>query len=235
MRGILAVTASVLLILIETGSAQSQTYSASISFHSSLQDPPLTETQVKKILADASKMLQEQPDTSGGDVKCAVTFTLQGPVRTFSDPPNTSSSKTLAIVTKSNRDAVHKVDAHVPGDFHIKVVKEIDFCRQGLPPGPQAGCSFSPHAHFRSIIVIDPRLRLPTGHLLLAHEFGHLTGLPHRDDDPDALMTRCSLPSQFNGIPDAQVHVTAHECRHLRAGPGHSAAPPLQGVPHDCR
>jgi hypothetical protein len=130
---------------------------------------------------------------------------------------------------------VHKVDANVAGDFHIKVVKEIDFCRPGLPPGQQAGCSYSPRAHFRSIIVIDPRLRAAKGHLLVAHEFGHLTGLPHRDDDPNALMTRCSLESQFKNVSDDRVHVRKRECTHLRAGPGHSAAPILRGSPNDCR
>jgi hypothetical protein len=73
-------------------------------------------------------------------------------------------------------------------------------------------------------------------HLLWAHEFGHLTGLGHRESsdeagapehDQDALMTRCDLASQFP-TPAAQskAQVSKDECRSLRAGPGRRSPGP---------
>jgi hypothetical protein len=228
-----AILSLALLICADWAHAQSSSYSASVTFHSGLRQRPLTEDQVTKILADASKMLQMDPDKDG-DVKCDVTLTLKGPVRTFNDPPKMRRGQTLAVVTKDNIDAVHKVDSDVTGvDFHIKVVKEIDFCRAGLPPVRSVGCSFSP-PDFRSMIIVHPAIYKGPDRLLWAHEFGHITGLGHRDDDPNAVMTRCPLQSQFSGIPDSRVHVSRDECTHLLAGPGHGSPAPLSGSP-TCR
>src|ERR1700731_2750401 len=99
MYRIVAIVSAALLMCVDWAHAQSSTYSASVSFHSGLRQRPLTEAQVKKILADASAMLQMDPDTSGADVKCNVTIALKGPVRTFSGPPTMRRPKTLAVVT----------------------------------------------------------------------------------------------------------------------------------------
>jgi hypothetical protein len=162
-----------------------------------------------------------------------VTLTLKGSVGTFASP-NTP------VVDRDNIDAVHRVDANVAGvDFHVKVVKEINFCRPDLPAEPFVGCSFSP-PDFRSMIVVHPKLhkdaqgrplsRYPD-HLLWAHEFGHLTGSGHRDDDQLALMTRCPLNTQFLNISDARVRVNSEECRRLLAGPGVRPPDPIPGTP----
>ncbi len=234
MHRAFAIVSLALLMCVARAHAQGSTYSASVTFHSGLRQPPLTEAQVKKILADASKMLQMQPDSGADDVKCDVTLSLKGPIRSFGDPPGMRRPKTLAVVTKDNIDAVHAVDSDIKDvDFHVKVVKEIDFCRPGLPPVHDVGCSFSP-PDFRSIIVIHPDIHKGPSQLLWAHEFGHITGLGHRDDDQNALMTRCPLRSQFSHIPDSRVHVSADECKHLLAGPGHGSPPPLPGSP-TCR
>ena len=220
-----------LLMWVEAASAQ-QTYSLSVSRHRAV--PALSDGDVRRILADASRMLQKNPRHDGDDdVACNVTLTLKGSVGTFASP-NTP------VVDRDNIDAVHRVDANVAGvDFHVKVVKEINFCRPDLPAEPFVGCSFSP-PDFRSMIVVHPKLhkdaqgrplsRYPD-HLLWAHEFGHLTGSGHRDDDQLALMTRCPLNTQFLNISDARVRVNSDECRRLLAGPGVRPPDPIAGTP----
>jgi hypothetical protein len=220
-----------LLMWVEAASAQ-QTYSLSVSRHRDV--PALSDGEVKRILADASRMLQKNPRQDGDDdVACNVTFTLKGSVGTFASP-NTP------VVDRDNIDAVHRIDANVAGvDFHVKIVKEINFCRPDLPAEPFVGCSFSP-PDFRSMILVHPRLhkdaqgrtlsRYPD-HLLWAHEFGHLTGLGHRDDDQLALMTRCPLNTQFSNVSDARVRVNSQECRRLLAGPGVRPPDPVGGNP----
>jgi hypothetical protein len=235
MQFIFAIVSLFLLIPVAAASAQNneRTYSLSVSVHSSL--PTLSEDDVKKILRSASSMLQTKPAPED-DVACGVTFTLKGPIRTFASP-------VTPIVDRDNIAAVHAIDSDVDGaDFHVKVVKEIDFCRPELT-GKFQGCSFSPPT-FRSIIVVHPRLHRNAhndliatfpDHLLWAHEFGHLTGLGHRDDDPDALMTRCALDSQFSGASDRRVRVNADECtQHFLKGPGVPPPDVLPGAP-SCR
>jgi hypothetical protein len=230
MQVIIAALSLALLMWVEGASAQS-TYSLSVSRHSDV--PQLGEEKVKEILAHASKMLQKNPGhrDTGKEVACNVTFLLKGPVRTFSSPAK--------IVDEDNIAAVHRVDSDVDGvDFHVKVVEQLKFCRQGGPSGHFAGCSFSP-PEFRSMIVVHPALHRNSegrivatfpDHLLWAHEFGHMTGLGHRDDEQVALMTPCPLNTQFAGIPDARVQVKRDECRRLLGGPGFRPPDPLPGT-----
>ncbi len=221
MQLITPIVSLALLISVEAASAQSRTYSVSVSRHSGA--PALTEDDVKEVLANASKVLQKNSGhvDRDDDVACNVTFTLKGPVRTFAAPD------TPAIVDKPDIDAVHRVDSDVDDvDFHVKVVnKIINFCRF---PGALGfhGCSFPPN--FRSIIVVHPKMHTNRAgahlltfpdHILWAHEFGHLTGLGHRND-PRALMTPCPLDEQFSNVPDAQVQVSRNECSCLRSGAG---------------
>jgi hypothetical protein len=134
------------------------------------------------------------------------------------------------------------VDSDVGGvQFHVQVVDKItDFCRVHSPLGFN-GCSFPPD--FRSIIVVHPRrhtdpdnpsgppLRKFPDHLLWAHEFGHLTGLGHRNDRR-ALMTACPLNVVFSGVPDTRVQVNRNECSCLRSGLGSCLPlPPALGCP----
>jgi hypothetical protein len=213
MQIIVAILSFASLMWAEAAGAQSASYSASVSAHNNL--PLLSVPDVQKILADASKMLQKGPGHVNTDNNraCNVTLTLKEPtVRSFAAPSE--------IVDQNNIDAMHNVHKDVDGDFHVKVVKEIRFCRPGLAPGLQGGCAFSPTANFRSMIVIHPADHAGPDHLLWAHEFGHLTGSPHRFDDPLALMVRCPVKSQFSGIDDTRVRVNRDECGRLLAGPG---------------
>jgi hypothetical protein len=207
----------------DTAGAQASTYSLSVSRHRDV--PPLSEAEVRAILTKASKMLKKNSSHDDEeDMACNVTLTLQGPVRTFTLPG-------AAVVDEHNIEDVHDVDSNVAGDAHVKVVKEIQFCRQGGAVGPFAGCSYSP-PHYRSIILVHPKLHKDHNgsnlsnypdHLLWAHEFGHLTGLGHRHDRSAALMTACPL-TVFSNNPDSCVRISRLECRHLLSGPG--TAPP---------
>jgi hypothetical protein len=238
MRIIAAILSVAVLMWVEAAGAQT-TYRLSVSRHTAV--PDLTEEEVRRILADASKMLQKGPrhDHDDNDVACNVTLTLDGPVRTFprENPPPPALDK--PIVKRANIRAFHRLDSDVAGvDFHVKVVNEIEFCRRGVH-GPSQGCSFSP-PDFRSIIVVHPKSHKDSqgrtvsdfpDHLLWAHEFGHLTGLGHRDDDQLALMTRCPLNTQFFNVSDARVRVNSRECDRLRAGPGVRPPRPVEGNP----
>jgi len=227
MRFIAGILALAALMRVEAATAQ-KTYSLSVNHHTAV---PLSEDEVKEILARASKMLQRNshPD-------CNVTFTLKGPIRKFPPPDVPFPAPDEPIVTRDNIDAVHRLDSNVADvDFRVKVVKEIRFCRPDVPhpDGLFDGCSFFP-TDSRSIIVVHPKFHkdprnvegdpLPNypDHLLWAHEFGHLTGLEHRLARL-ALMTPCSLTE----VPDNRVQVTAAECRNFRSGPG---APPPRPI-----
>jgi hypothetical protein len=217
--------AAFLAVAMWAGAASAQkTYSLSVSVHDSLQ--PLSEVDVRAVLSDASRTLQKDANhvDTDGDVACNVAFALKGPIRRFGSPD------TPAIVDESHIEAIHRVDADVGDvDFHVKVVKEIKFCRQG-PPSEFHGCSFP--SRFRSIIVVH-QPGFPD-HLLWPHEFGHLTGLPHRIEpgvaaslgQPHALMTPCGT----GRLSNTSVQVNRAECDSLLSGPK-SFNPPLVTCP----
>src|SRR5262249_53381213 len=162
-----AIVSCALLIGSAATSARSATYSVSVRVHHDL--PSLSAEEVNAILEKASRMLQK-PNLhaeTDSNVKCDVTFKLKGSIGSFRAPAN-------PIVTKDNIDAVMNSDLD-DADFHIKVVKHIEYCRPGVAIA-SSGCSFSP-PHYRSIVVVHPHMH-PEGpdypdHLMWAHEFGH--------------------------------------------------------------
>src|SRR5262245_40936080 len=127
MQTIMTIFSLALLIWIEPASAQS-TFSVSVSRHTGV--PELVKEEIEKILSDASKMLQKpgHADTNDVDVKCDVTLTLKGEVGTFGSP-----DKPKIVDNKTQLDSIHDVDSDAArGDFHVKVVERINFCRAGL-------------------------------------------------------------------------------------------------------
>ena len=188
MRTIIAIACLGLLMWVEPAGAQ-KTYTLSVSHHRTIE---LSDDEVKRILAAASNMLK--------DAECDVTFKLQGPVKPFA-----SVHTPKIIKTKAHRDAVHRENSD------IKVVEAIHYCRGSLGKDFN-GCAWPPQAGGRpvSIIVVRPENTRGFSHILWAHEFGHRTGLRHRND-PLALMT-C-------GPGKDQAKVSRDECGCLLRGP----------------
>ena len=158
---------------------------------------PFSEDKVDKILAAASKVLQ--------DAACNVMLKRIGPVYTFASP-----STPAIIKNQLERDEVHKVTFKPDGVVSVKIVERIEFCRPNFGKSLFNGCSWP--RHFRSIIVVaDPKPDVPE--LVWLHEFGHQTGLWHRRPDDVALMSPCPLTT-------ANAQITAEECTCFRQGPG---------------
>lgn len=152
------------LMWIEPATAQ-KTYSLTVSIHEQAR-PKVTDTDVRKILAAASKLLTQTD-------RCGVTFKLKGSVGTFSDAPN-------VIKDESDLEAVHREKTDV------KIVQDIQFCKTS---GSFVGCSWRRDGP-KTMIVTQ---KVPNAaHIIWAHEFGHTTGLQHRTG-MNALMTPCDL------------------------------------------
>jgi hypothetical protein len=206
----LACLALVMMWAEPASTQELRTHELTVRYH---KDIELTDDKVKRILAQASEVLQRH--------SCNVRFTLKEPVRPFKSPDTPRDIK-----NKHHRDAVHREDSDV------KVVSTIEFCRPDRDVG--LGCAWDPSAdnesqpQRRSMIVVDPdalpgrpQRRLKFNGVLWAHEFGHMTGLFHRRESK-ALMTAC-------GIETDTVKIKPHECDCFRRGPGscpHETDPP---------
>jgi hypothetical protein len=210
MHFIMALLSLALLMSTEPASAQ-KTYSVVVSRHSGV--PPLSDQQVKGILADASKLLKKNPghqDTED-NVACDVTFTLKEPVHTFDSPGK-------KVWWPDEIEPVHHVNSHLDVDdgFHVKVVEATGYCRGRY--GTTRGCAYPPD--LRSIIVVHPKMHEGvSAHVVWAHEFGHLTGLPHRNParaeraphgreriNDDRPLMKCG------GVTNLSVRVNRYEC-----------------------
>jgi hypothetical protein len=195
LHALIATACLALLISLNRANAQA-TYSLAVSRHQSV---PFSEQQVDAILAAASKMLQK---VDRSDVlACNVKFKRSGPVRVF-----TSADAPAIIKTEKDRDTVHRVNFD-SSMVNVKIVKAIGWCKPGA--GVFRGCSWP--ENFRSLIIIADA-KFPE--LVWPHEFGHQTGLWHREDPSGrALMSACPLKK-------SNVEVTKSECDCLLAGPG---------------
>jgi hypothetical protein len=196
-------TAILLGLLWWTAPAGAQTiHSLTVSIHEEVVSK-LSPSDVKKILADASSLLQTQEDPQ--DVSCNVGFALKGEVGKFSSAP-------AVINTAADLDAVHSVPADV------KVVQQINFCMGKFMTDGFLGCAWRPEGRPKTVIV-KARMGDGVAAPAWAHEYGHTTGLLHRQDkDGFALMTPCALQP-------FRKHVNKVECDHFIAGPVTSYPP----------
>jgi hypothetical protein len=188
MQAIIAIVCLGLLMWLEPARAQqTKTHFLTVGHHKNVE---ISDSDVKKILAEASKALE----------KCKVVLKLKGSVGTFA-----STDTPAAVTNAATRDAIHTEN------FDVKIVEHmLNFCRVGAI---QAGCAWDPapgkeRPQYRSIIVAD----MPDAKLagrIWAHEFGHMTGLPHRGDN-NALMA-CRVE---------RAQISEDECKCFRRGPG---------------
>jgi hypothetical protein len=164
--------------------------------------------KAKIILKKNSNTLQQHgcPD---------VGFELKGEVTKFTSAP-------VDIVDAPTLEQVHLVP------FDVKVVRSIAFCvGQQVDPTKTIGCSWRPEGR-RTVIVtsLGSTKEDNLAFVLWAHEFGHTTGLLHRNHrDNLNLMSPCGL-RPFNR------HVNKKECRHFLAGP---VQDPPSGLGPACR
>jgi hypothetical protein len=181
-----------LLPWVEPASAQ-KTYWLTVNIHEQLR-PKLTPEFIEEILNDMRSRVMKNK-TSAWVNDCDVTFKLKE-VKTFASPsPDIHGADDL--------ERVHKL----PGD--IKVVRTIRYCVGKKQRDGVIGCSWRANGRQKTAIVT---LRTAKHHLLWAHELGHTTCLPHRNDDNFALMTPCPI----TGI---NWHISHNECRHFLRGP----------------
>jgi hypothetical protein len=171
MRSIIVVICLGLLLCVEPVGAQT-VQQLTVSVHKELGLGPIaTKKMVKAALEGASFLLQVTNN-------CPVRFELKGTIKTFDGPP-------VDIDDKTELEEVHNVDADV------KIVRTITFCKTD---GNYYGCAWRPeaHEHEKTVIIAlrkSGRGTLRLRRIVLAHEFGHTRGLPHRTGQPNALMS----------------------------------------------
>jgi hypothetical protein len=195
--GVLLGVAGLLAAIAPAAAQKSKTYALKVSVHRDAQQ--LSDAQVDDILSSASKLLQ-----SNGNECSNVSFTRNGHVQTFSNGSGIVDSPTA-------RDEVFQVD----GD--IKVVKDITYCNPALNTDTFKGCTYpygtSMAPPGKSSSIVGQRwVTTALQHVVWAHEFGHRTGLPHRGDDLDALMSAC-------GHVSIERKVNQNECQSFLSGP----------------
>jgi hypothetical protein len=185
-------------------------YCLTVSVHPAV--PKLKPDEIKDIMEGASELLQHNEGYA-----CKVEFQFKGfidfPQSVADDVPNAD------IKNQKQLEEVHDVPADV------MVVQSIDFCSLGLLQG-YAGCAWRQNPSLpRTVIVArdwftrgSSRGAVGIGAVVLAHEFGHTTGLPHRYVVPPVnganpnLMTPCKIDTDSQLINDA-------ECASFLAGP----------------
>ena len=177
-------------------------HSLTVSIHEGVT-PKLGASDVKGILAAASRLLQTKDDAQ--DVSCNVGFALKGEVGTFTSAP-------AVINTAADLEAVHSVPADV------KVVQTIKYCVGKFSEEGFLGCAWRPEGRPKTVIVAS-LVGDGMAPLVWAHEYGHTTGLLHRQDKNGfALMTPCAIQAFSR-------HVDQVECDHFIAGPVTSYPP----------
>jgi len=169
--------------------------------------PKLNPKKIDKVLAAASRLLTTRN-------RCPVTFKLDYPNPIMPLPEGTPTQ----IGSEDQLEAVHRVTAcgSTANCYDVKIVERISFCKTAKPG--YVGCAWRHPGYGRKTVIMTYTASTAgIRHIAWAHEFGHTTGLQHRDDSSGALMTQCAMDGRT-------VQVTPDECNCFRAGPGNNLA-----------
>jgi hypothetical protein len=147
----------------------------------------LTNAEADQILADASTILQT--NDGGADVECEVSFSRDGDVTAF----NTGDGSV---------DSSAEFNTMLALSGYVAVVNQINWCGALIPN--VIGCAPVPGS---SMVVVR---YIPSQEgILWAHEYGHTKGLPHRNDDPNAVMNGIINSTHRRIIGVVRSHVPA--------------------------
>jgi hypothetical protein len=164
----------------------------------------LNQPEVEGILKGASDLLQGNNTDITPRNNCKVEFKFKGFIPWTSAP--------AVIASKTELEQVHEVAADV------KIVRSIRYCRQRK--GLYWGCAWRPGDLQRTVIISSEGISAVGGPVVLAHEYGHTTGLPHRRQVNNLnLMAPC--PEAFS------QQVNQHECTQFLKGPMPPPYPPI--------
>lgn len=198
-------------LALSTGPASAQevkSYSLTVSAPRAVLSK-LTQDKVKVILQDASEILQGKGKYANDGNSCKVEFTLKELIPFPSSAP-------AKITKESDLEKVHAVPADV------KIVQSIGYCAQGK--GRYWGCAWRPGGGRRTVIISFVGISIGVGPEVLAHEFGHTTGLPHRYQADRVSGGRANLMTPC-GVGAFSRPINEDECAHFLKGP---APPPYQ-------
>jgi hypothetical protein len=183
------------------------THWLTVSVHPAVY-PKVHPNEVEDILKGASDLLQGKHTDITPPNNCQVEFKFKRFIPWTSGPADITDDTDLEQVQE------------VPAD--VKVVQNITYCAPGN--GGYAGCAWRPKSGQRTVIVARSQFSpsIGNGPVIWAHEYGHTTGLIHRNEaDSENLMSPCVL-QVFN------VKIDQSECGKFRAGPV-SKYPPTLG------
>ncbi len=155
----------------------------------------LTNNRVDTILDDATMVLMD--DAGSGDVSCFVTLARSDSVKVF----NTGDG---SINTSAELQAIFGLAGNV------KVVDDVDFC-EGRFNTSFIGCGRISNNSF-----ITERFTASLEGILWAHEYGHNTGLRHRDTTNNNVM--------FRSIGANRTRINQTECNSFRSSSPSTAA-----------
>ncbi len=153
-------------LIVNPAATGNRTVSVTVHRHSSVA---LTEADADRILADMGRILQV--DDTGPDVATPVQFVRNGAVRVL--PANVPGT----IQTAADLNAL------LTAGSGVKIVQAIRWC--GGPGDNIIGCAPVGSA---TVNVAAVRFTANQEGLIWVHEYGHNCGLPHRTDDPRAVM-----------------------------------------------
>ena len=154
-------------LVVNPPPASGRTVQVTVQRHSTVA---LSDAEADRILGDMGTILQS--DDSPADVATPVRFVRNGPVQVL--PAN------IPATIQTEADLYALLDAGTG----VKIVQAIQWC--GGPGGSIIGCApvGSPTVNLAAV-----RFTANQEGLIWVHEYGHNTGLPHRTDDPRAVMS----------------------------------------------